>query len=68
MKLNVTIANIIITLSLCSSLSAQETGNARGLIVESPYEVESGWLKPFQRKVMLLEVIQQYGPRILIEY
>ena len=50
MKLNVTIANIIITLSLCSSLSAQETGNARGLIVESPYEVESGWLKPFQKK------------------
>ena len=49
-KLNVTIANIIITLSLCSSLSAQETGNARGLIVESPYEVESGWLKPFQKK------------------
>ena len=50
MKLNVTIANIIIALSLCSSLSAQETGNARGLIVESPYEVESGWLKPFQKK------------------
>lgn len=50
MKLNLTIANIIITLSLCSSLSAQETGNARGLIVESPYEVESGWLKPFQKK------------------
>ena len=50
MKLNVTIANIIITLSLCSSLSAQETGNARGLIIESPYEVESGWLKPFQKK------------------
>ncbi len=50
MKLNVTIANIIIALNLCSSLSAQETGNARGLIVESPYEVESGWLKPFQKK------------------
>lgn len=35
-------------LSLCSSPHAQETGNARGLIIESPYNVVSGWLKPFQ--------------------
>lgn len=48
-KLNATIASIIIALSLCSSLIAEETGNARGLIIDSPYEVESGWLKPFQK-------------------
>ena len=26
----------------------QETGNARGPIVDSPYEIVSGWLEPFQ--------------------
>ena len=33
---------------LSLSVTAQETGNARGLIGESPYDVVSGWLKPFQ--------------------
>ena len=35
-------------ISFSLSLAAQETGNARGLIGESPYDVVSGWLKPFQ--------------------
>ena len=50
MKFNVTIASTIIALSSCSSLIAQEIGNARGLIIESPYYVVSGWLKPFQEQ------------------
>jgi hypothetical protein len=50
MKFNVTIASTIIALSSCSSLIAQEIGNARGLIIESPYDVVSGWLKPFQEQ------------------
>jgi len=50
MKFNVTIASTIIALSSCSSLIAQETGNLRGLIIESPYDVVSGWLKPFQEQ------------------
>ena len=29
-------------------LFGQETGNARGPIVDSPYEIVSGWLEPFQ--------------------
>ena len=39
---------LVVALSMPSLLLAQETGNARGLIGESPYEVVSGWLKPFQ--------------------
>ena len=35
-------------ISISLPLAAQETGNARGLIGESPYEIVSGWLDPFQ--------------------
>ena len=49
-NLNLSIATIIVTLGFCSPLAAQEAGNARGLIIESPYEVVSDWLKPFQKK------------------
>ena len=49
-NLNATIANIIVTLTFFSPSVAQEKGNASGLIIESPYEVVSDWLKPFQKK------------------
>ena len=39
---------LMLVFILCKSLTAQEIGKARGLIIESPYDVVSGWLKPFQ--------------------
>ena len=32
------------------NVSGQETGNARGPIIDMPYEIVSGWLDPFQEK------------------
>ena len=39
---------LMLVFIICKSLTAQEIGNARGPIIESPYDVVSGWLKPFQ--------------------
>ena len=44
----------LILLVLCGgvtlNVSGQETGNARGSIIEMPYEIVSGWQQPFQEQ------------------
>ena len=44
----------LILLVLCGgvtlNVSGQETGNARGPIIEMPYEIVSGWQQPFQEQ------------------
>ena len=44
------IYTLMVVFIFCKSLVAQEIGNARGPIIESPYDVVSGWLIPFQEK------------------
>ena len=45
---NVSLIAVSLLIWPAAELLGQETGNARGPIVDSPYEIVSGWLEPFQ--------------------
>ena len=55
-------------ISISLPLAAQETGNARGLIGESPYEIVSGCSTLSKRTVSRLAAIQPSGLKPQIEY
>ena len=60
---NVSLIAVSLLIWPAAELLGQETGNARGPIVDSPYEIVSGWLEPFQEDGTLSEEILPYGLR-----